>query len=373
MPAAKSLKAKFFDVLKNITLLVLSVVISISVLEIAYRVIYERKKVEKPKENWAIVPERFWIEYNLNLGWYHQRNKKAFLKKNGFEIEINTNSQGFRGKREYEIEKPAGVRRIVALGDSFFFGWGVKDNETFAAKLEQKNTNLEVINLSVAGYGIDQILVAYRSIGKAYHPDIVLVGIFPEDFWRATRSFSDSGYAKPYFYLSENKELILNNVPVPKQFKLNANQFPEVIKRNPIENMLIYSSVYRSLKRGFIHFQKSLGWTDPETTVGWILGREILIHLVQEIHEMNARPILVVVSPDRWMETEQNESIYLALLRFAQRENIELIDTVPVLRQAVKKSKLTDYYIHNDGHWTERAHQLVADLLNDYFKKYGLV
>lgn len=366
-------KNKIPDLLKNIALFLFSIIFSLSILEIAYRAVYEhRRPAEKPKENWAIIPERFWTEYHPVLGWFHQKNKKAFFRKNGSETELNTNSQGLRGQRDYQTEKAAGIKRIVALGDSFFFGWGVKDEETFASKLEARHKNLEVINLGVPGYGMDQILLMFTHIGQAYHPDVVLIGIYPEDFWRATRAFSDSGYAKPYFVLSDGKQLILKNMPVPKPFELNTNQFPEIMKRNPVENILIYSSIYRSLKDGFIRLGKNLKWIDPDSTEEWVLGRAILSELVREVRASQATPILVIVPPSRWMESERRESVYLSLLRFAKRESIEVIDPVPVFREAVKKSGVTKYYIQDDWHWTQEGHELIAGLLSERLKKYGL-
>src|SRR5262245_27985866 len=42
---------------------------------------------------------------------------------------FTTNSQGFRGTKEYAIAKPPGVYRVIVLGDSVTVGHGVEDHE----------------------------------------------------------------------------------------------------------------------------------------------------------------------------------------------------------------------------------------------------
>ena len=50
---------------------------------------------------------------------------------------VSTNSYGFRGK-EISQEKPRDVYRILLLGDSMTFGWGVEDDQTFSYIAEEK-------------------------------------------------------------------------------------------------------------------------------------------------------------------------------------------------------------------------------------------
>jgi hypothetical protein len=78
-----------------------------------------------------------------------------------FDYEITTNSLGLRGK-EINKNKEPGVYRILMLGDSSTFGWGVKDNESFPAQLE---ANLKE-KLKVKNKGFD------------LNPDLVVVNLF---------------------------------------------------------------------------------------------------------------------------------------------------------------------------------------------------
>ena len=79
--------------------------------------------------------------------------EKKFIK-NGPKITIRINSLGWRD-REISLEKKEDTFRIVALGDSITFGWGVELHETYVKQLEtilkKQNSykNYEVINISI--------------------------------------------------------------------------------------------------------------------------------------------------------------------------------------------------------------------------------
>lgn len=327
------------------------------------------KPLPAPKENWVLVPERVWTEPHPLLGWYHQKNKKAVLKEKDFEVEIHTNSQGFRGVREYAPEKPPGTLRALVLGDSFSFGWGVRDEEVWTARLEAESGHLEMINLSVPGYGLDQMLVAFRTLGKGWEADRVFISVFPEDFWRSTRSFADTGHAKPYFSLSGKGELILHNVPVPPPRTLRSGQFPSLIEQGPLERILGQSILYRRLKRPLLKLGSDLGWVDPSLTEEWTIGQAILSELFREIRANRARPVLVIVPSETWANEKRVDTLRKSMLRLGQREGVDTIDLTPSFHQAIKSSSLGKYYFEGDHHWTPEGHRLAAELIRDYLEK----
>ena len=91
------------------------------------------------------------------------------------------NSVGLRESLEPGREKSANEKRIIVTGDSSIYGWGVRDNETYAVYLERElrsrlaGTRLEVINLGVPGYSTEQTLRLLDEVGWAYEPDLVVV------------------------------------------------------------------------------------------------------------------------------------------------------------------------------------------------------
>jgi len=95
---------------------------------------------------------------------------------------VRTNGDGMRSDLEFAVEKPAGTLRVVGIGDSGMFGWGVEQNEDYITVLGQLlNTRgdgrrYETINLGVPGYNTQMEVDALVARGLRYRPDIVVVG-----------------------------------------------------------------------------------------------------------------------------------------------------------------------------------------------------
>ena len=77
-------------------------------------------------------------------------NKSYHHKEIGGSFTVSTNTDGLRAPL-HSRSKPDGTFRIMTLGCSTTFGWGVDDAESFPARLEQLildggYTHVEVIN-----------------------------------------------------------------------------------------------------------------------------------------------------------------------------------------------------------------------------------
>ncbi len=102
-----------------------------------------------------------------------------------FDHTYSNNSLGFRGKKEYRFEKTTDFR-ILFLGDSFTYGLGVNDNQTFAYLVEQQllqdHLSVEVINAGNPGRGTDYALRFFQVRGAKFRPDLTVVCFFANDF-----------------------------------------------------------------------------------------------------------------------------------------------------------------------------------------------
>lgn len=121
-------------------------------------------------------------------------------------------------------EKRAGLRRIVAVGESFTHGDEVRAAETWSAQVDRARDDLEIANLGVGGYGPDQALLRLERDGFALAPDEVWLGLVPGTAIRATtlylpalRHWFDSVAFKPRFRLDPDGalELVRNPAPTP--------------------------------------------------------------------------------------------------------------------------------------------------------------
>jgi hypothetical protein len=72
--------------------------------------------------------------------------------------------------------------RILCLGDSRTFGWGLKEEETYpellVSLLQKQNLSrkIEVINAGVNAWSYPQMLVYLRNTAIRYEPDILILG-----------------------------------------------------------------------------------------------------------------------------------------------------------------------------------------------------
>jgi lysophospholipase L1-like esterase len=97
-----------------------------------------------------------------------------------WEYRVRVNEDGFRN-----VPAAAGpsAARIVILGDSYAFGYGVDDNETFAHRLaELLRGRAEVQNWGVPGYNLVQEVELLRARGPEAAADVVIVAFHPNDF-----------------------------------------------------------------------------------------------------------------------------------------------------------------------------------------------
>lgn len=101
------------------------------------------------------------------------------------------NSDSLNEMKEYSNEKPSGVYRIIALGDSWTYGMWVNTNDSYPKVLENllnqqmscpKFKSFEVINLGDPGYDIEYSVRRYKIRGEKYKPDLVLWFLKDDDF-----------------------------------------------------------------------------------------------------------------------------------------------------------------------------------------------
>ena len=109
------------------------------------------------------------------LGYKHPDSVGYWLGANRVEL----NSHGLRDD-EISYKKPAGEKRILMLGDSVTFGWGVSQGETFSDRMEYLLNELpgdrwQVINSGVNGYNTEQESAYLRIEGMRFSPDFVVL------------------------------------------------------------------------------------------------------------------------------------------------------------------------------------------------------
>lgn len=153
------------------------------------------------------------IEHDSIFGWRMKPNVNETIDLVDVEgVPVRSNSLGFWDK-EFDLKKPSDRCRIVFLGDSFAWGFGVREGERFANLVASANPRWESLNFAVPGYGTDQSLLLWQHITRHYRPDLVVLTIYQNDYVD-NMSTVRYGREKPYFRLKDGKKLELKNVPV---------------------------------------------------------------------------------------------------------------------------------------------------------------
>lgn len=114
-----------------------------------------------------------------DVGYLHKPSSKAHLM--GVDVEIN--SKGLRSKEFTELPEP-NTHRILFLGDSLTFGWGVKEEETFARRLEtslSKEQAVEIINAGHGNYNSTQEANYFFKYAQNWKPNQVVLFYFIND------------------------------------------------------------------------------------------------------------------------------------------------------------------------------------------------
>jgi lysophospholipase L1-like esterase len=99
--------------------------------------------------------------------------------------QVSTNSLGFRD-REFAREKAPRALRVVGIGDSIMWGWGIEERDTYLRRLEGSlraalDRPVEVLNLAVPTYNALQEAAVLKRHGMPLAPDLVIVGYTMND------------------------------------------------------------------------------------------------------------------------------------------------------------------------------------------------
>src|SRR5262249_24905248 len=84
------------------------------------------------------------------------------------------------------VAKPASIYRIMVLGPSFAFGWGVDYELSFAGVLQQLlqergfagEKKIEIINAGVRAMPVAPQLAWFEQVGKPYDPHLVIQFVY---------------------------------------------------------------------------------------------------------------------------------------------------------------------------------------------------
>lgn len=312
-----------------------------------------------------------------------------------FDVTYRTNAYGLRGP---ELREKSGFR-IVHIGDSFTFGWGVEDSETIPAQLEKrlratfKTEAIEVINFGVPGTNPFNFYAYATKYALQLRPDFVIVSIYKTRNTYLGGDVASNGGIGPY----------LKGV---EQWAVRAaNTDPDAARRDSFKwNFALYRLQYRAKRR--IDYQTfGVDWPGPANTVLvvkrnekagtqdplTILADQMLLYpatfkqrsdevtatvqILAMIQRDSRAPVVVMVLPTDWQiqANDNHESQRIAysgkmderIAALCKENGLRCVHGTDQMRAWAKGKAHREISFPADSHYTPEANRVFAGLIHD--------
>jgi len=264
---------------------------------------------------------------NPRIGHVHRPGAEARLM--GVDVRISSD-----GLRDDEHDREPGERhRIVILGDSLTFGWGVEEDETFATILERelsKERPTEIVNLGTGNYGTVQEVELFLEKGRGYRPEQLVVFWFIND-------------AEP--------------VPAKARWAFLAHSRAVTLYWSRLRRLFAGISPERSFREYYagLYADDQPGWREAQAAFLRLAetcredGIRLQVVLLPELHELASYPF------------EREHALVAGFLR---ENGIETLDLAPAFAEETDPRSL--WVAPDDAHPNARAHRRIAEASRDF-------
>lgn len=317
--------------MKNILVLILSLIAGLFSVELISRTLYD-----KP--------------------WHQKLLDEMVAKKSGNERIIN--ALGLRDK-DYSPHKPENCVRVLILGDSFTFGSGVADNDSIFPELLEKKLNeefsqkgktIEILNGGISGSLTNQWVDLLEKVKYSFKPDIIQIVFFLRD---GTRTSSMGGFFGPIRDELKNK----NQMSVLYQYSYVFRVYQDFMDRNYLSEK--YS---KSLNESYLG--------GPLQTEEWEIAKEN-IRKIKTIGDQLNSTVSLVVFPIL-VELNDNypfQKINNLVVDFALQSNLQTHNLLP----AFKGKNGPDLWVSPfDQHPNTLGHEIAANSILPFLRQLVL-
>jgi lysophospholipase L1-like esterase len=294
--------------------------------------------------------------YSEAYGWV---TRPGFHVSSGRWPETTVNPAGYRGHL-YPPGPHPGRTRVLMLGDSLTFGYGVSDDETTSRRLETLVPSLEVVNLGVQGYGTDQALLRFESEGLAFEPEIAVLNFCLANDFRdnaSGRSIYDGDFPKPFFSLDDSR-LVLHR---------------DHLRLSPLGRTAVFLSEHSLVINGLRAVLHGLPQR-PHDEGDHPPARELTVALVQRMAQValeHGVRLIVAIYPDL-RELQQATRRSQALLEAPGLEGVFRVDLRgPLLAHGINESTLPEFALDNYFHANAKGSGVIAEILADALRESG--
>ena len=314
----------------------LSLILVLCVAEIVLRVLRAAESREQLEEDPARSGQRALYRRSEDPELIYELIPNAVAKRHGVDVVVN--SSGFR---DHEFPDSVGGPRIVVLGDSVAWGWGVSMSRAFPQLIEDtlvrssSNSGEQpvVYNLGVEGYSTRQEIRVLETHGLGFEPDVIVVAYVlndPDERVGVNHLPADGGIAAR-FASGPTSEVVewVRGAWVRLRATGDSSRLPDDYHRQ------VHA---RGRERIEAHFRR--------------LGE------LSRVHDV---PVLVAVVPVFDFSAKGAypwESIHREVMRTAAEQGLEPVDLYEAFRGVPSVP-----FAHNVWHPNGRGHAVIADAL----------
>ncbi|MEE2839699.1 MAG: hypothetical protein VYC91_04140 [Acidobacteriota bacterium] len=303
----------------------------------------------------------------------------------------------------------ASKKRIVALGDSQTFGWGLPSMEAWPNALEQDLNGSEVesgtppvvvYNLGVPSYGIDHNYLRLREDGWRLDPSLVLLGFSPNDLTDIQRV--DIGRSR-FTVDQDTGSLVEKTGPLGEStervsgpaVKSSSFSLVQLLQHSRLVRQLVRTSAFYWFSS---RFQEATGISLWPTKEGFFRkipnveeqhAWELIQKLLERTHadcEARGVPLVVVFIPhlyhvydELWNSTLGNFPadydrmiMNKKLADLVDKANGHFVDPTAALKRFVETTG-TRVNFRFDGHVNSKGAEIIAREVTDYLVQHNLL
>jgi hypothetical protein len=299
-------------------------------------------------------PLRGFHEADEVLGWRGKENIRRRFRTDVLDVVVEHDERGFR-RPEPPRPENAG-RRLLILGDSLGWGWGVEQGKLFSDRLQEAwGEGVAVFNRSVNAYSTGQeYLLLQQELARESFEDILVV-VSRTDF-----DENGGGHTyRPFFEVGESG-LRVRNQPPPRPLKSDLEDWLD--DRSRALQFLSWQAA---------SFSRWLDEVRPEREEEERVPRVgITVRLIEEMvgraRRHGARIHFAYASTDlATVSTPPELELARVVREAAEHAGGFFVDlNPPILRAQQRGGHPT---IPGDGHWSGPGHRIVAQTLLAHF------
>lgn len=328
--------------IRNFLLFGISIIFTFMLFELILAFLqHSNEEVEAPKASKTItIPEK-WKRRSVQI----KGAKRSYYWHGKLHVHDDRN---FRRNKPFP-EKNSGILRVIVIGDSLTYGYGVGEKDVYPQLIEnelKKQYEIEVINLGVSGMQSEDILKILREFLPKLSPDLIVYGVCLNDFLPSGMSQYGNNMVYQFPLPEEVKTYFLKKTVIGEFFQDSYNKL--------LITMGIRNDFYTDILENFDSYQTRFA-RDVRNMNNLVLTNGLPSITTMVLHR---DPSL----------NSQAHKITIAAEKHLRDAGMDVVPTMEYFKrydgqgESLKVSKW-------EGHPNEKAHKIFAEMLVTHLLK----